>query len=211
MATRQAISAVAAEISPLPKISSEACSSGRSFALTQVTGGRMKLASIVVAATLTVGRSHRATARRSGRRWPSDHTAATGALFKAIRASDMASVKSALAAGANVNGRSDEGDTPLMYAAVYSTADCVKTLLEHGADPNERDTARRDGPDACREGYRQGTPARRARRRGRCPLGTRRHCAHDRGEPTGRFGRGEVAAGEQGRSENSRRLPEFPP
>ena len=42
----------------------------------------------------------------------------------------MISVKSALVAGANVNGRSDEGDTPLMYAAVYSTAECVKTLLD---------------------------------------------------------------------------------
>ena len=67
------------------------------------------------------------------------HASATGALFTAIRASDMVSVTNALAAGADVNGRSDEGDTPLMYAAVYSTADCVKTLLEHGADPNERD------------------------------------------------------------------------
>ncbi len=99
----------------------------------------MKLASIVVAATLTVAE---AVAQPPGVQVDAsrgDHTAATSALFKAIRASDMTSVKSALAAGANVNGRSDEGDTPLMYAAVYSTAECVKTLLEGGADPNARD------------------------------------------------------------------------
>ena len=99
----------------------------------------MKLASIVVAATLTAAE---AVAQPPGVQVDAgraDHTEATGTLFKAIRASDMASVKSALAAGANVNGRSDEGDTPLMYAAVYSTAEAVKTLLDGGADPNARD------------------------------------------------------------------------
>ena len=42
-----------------------------------------------------------------------------------------------------MNARSDEGDTPLMYAAAYSTADCMKLLLDARADPNARD--RRDG------------------------------------------------------------------
>jgi uncharacterized protein len=99
----------------------------------------MKLASIVVAATLTVTE---AVAQPPGAQVdaaPSGHMAATAALFTAIRASDITSVKSALAAGANVNGRSDEGDTPLMYAAVYSTAEAVKTLLDGGGDPNARD------------------------------------------------------------------------
>jgi uncharacterized protein len=99
----------------------------------------MKLAIIVVAATLTVAEAVAQPATTQVDGGGPHNASATGALFKSIRASDMMSVKTALAAGANVNGRSDEGDTPLMYAAVYSTADCVKTLLEHGADPNQRD------------------------------------------------------------------------
>src|SRR5438128_624744 len=30
-------------------------------------------------------------------------------------------------------------DTPLMYAAVYSTPACIELLLDRGADPNARD------------------------------------------------------------------------
>jgi ankyrin repeat protein len=98
----------------------------------------MKVAIIVVAAMLTVTEAVAQSPTTQVAARP-DHVGATGALFKAIRASDMMSVKSALAAGANVNGRSEEGDTPLMYAAVYSTPECVKTLLDSGADPNARD------------------------------------------------------------------------
>lgn len=68
---------------------------------------------------------------------------ANDALFQAIRAGDMAAVKTALGRGADVNARSEEGDTPLMYAAVYATSSCMKLLLDAGADPNARD--RRDG------------------------------------------------------------------
>jgi uncharacterized protein len=99
----------------------------------------MKLASIVVVATLTAAEAVAQPPAVPVDAIRGDHTAATGALFEAIRASDMASVTSALAAGANVNGRSAEGDTPLMYAAVYSTAEAVKALLDGGADPNVRD------------------------------------------------------------------------
>ena len=70
---------------------------------------------------------------------PADDTAATDALFRAIRTADMAGVRTALARGADVNARSEEGDTPLMYAAVYSTAYCMRLLVARGADPNARD------------------------------------------------------------------------
>src|SRR5262245_21841204 len=65
--------------------------------------------------------------------------AATEGLFHAIRADDVRAVRKSLAAGAAVNGRSAEGDTPLMYAAVVSTAECMNVPLENGADPNARD------------------------------------------------------------------------
>jgi hypothetical protein len=87
----------------------------------------MKVAIIVVAAMLTVTQTIAQSPTTQVAAARADHVGATGALFKEIRASDMTLVKSALAAGANVNGRSEEGDTPLMYAAVYSTAECVRT------------------------------------------------------------------------------------
>ena len=34
-----------------------------------------------------------------------------------------------------------EGSTPLMYAALYGNSDCVRLLLENGADPNSRNEA----------------------------------------------------------------------
>jgi ankyrin repeat protein len=72
-----------------------------------------------------------------------ESAAAIDALFRAIRNADMPGVRAALASGADVNARSEEGDTLLMYAAVYSTADCMKLLVDKGANPNARD--RRDG------------------------------------------------------------------
>ena len=94
----------------------------------------MRLAIIAILALL---------AAKSTAAQPAHDTSATDALFRAIRASDMTGVRTALARGADVNARSEEGDTPLMYAAAYSTADCMKLLVEQGANPNARD--RRDG------------------------------------------------------------------
>jgi ankyrin repeat protein len=65
--------------------------------------------------------------------------AADRALFQATRMNDLNAVRTALERGADVNGRSEDGDTPLMYAAVYSTADCITLLLDRKADPNARD------------------------------------------------------------------------
>jgi ankyrin repeat protein len=99
----------------------------------------MKAAIIVLAAMLTVTETVAQSPTTQVAAARPDHMGTTGALLTAIRASDMTSVKDALVAGANVNGRSEEGDTPLMYAAVYSTAECVRTLLTAGADPNAVD------------------------------------------------------------------------
>lgn len=74
---------------------------------------------------------------------PADGATANDALFQAIRAADMPGVRTALARGADVNARSEEGDTPLMYAAAFATSGCMKLLLDARADPNARD--KRDG------------------------------------------------------------------
>jgi ankyrin repeat protein len=51
-------------------------------------------------------------------------------LFRSIRAGDMSEVQNLLRQGADLNVRDEHGATPLMYAAQYSTAECMKLLLE---------------------------------------------------------------------------------
>jgi len=62
-------------------------------------------------------------------------------VFSAIRSGDIAAVKTALLAAADVNGRDSEGSTPLMYAALYSNTECMRLLLDRGADPNAANQA----------------------------------------------------------------------
>lgn len=57
-------------------------------------------------------------------------------IFASIRHGDIAGVKSALAAGVDVNVKDAEGSTPLMYASLYSSAACMRLLLDRGADVN---------------------------------------------------------------------------
>ncbi len=65
------------------------------------------------------------------------HAATAEGVFQAIRAGDLAGVRSELAGGADVNARDLEGSTPLMYAALYtSDTACMRMLLDRGADPN---------------------------------------------------------------------------
>src|SRR4030095_5809601 len=68
-----------------------------------------------------------------------DNASTDTALFLAIRAADVNAGRTALERGGNVNARSEENETPLMYAALYSDAACVRLLLDRGADPNTRD------------------------------------------------------------------------
>src|SRR5215203_2813149 len=66
--------------------------------------------------------------------------AADAALMRAIERSDLAAVERALKAGANVNAGGTSG-TPLMQAAIYSTAACMRLLLDRGAAPNAANQA----------------------------------------------------------------------
>src|SRR6266446_5717344 len=53
--------------------------------------------------------------------------------YKAIRANDLAQLKSLISAG-DVNVKDRRGATPLMYAASVGSVDAVKMLLAAGAD-----------------------------------------------------------------------------
>lgn len=100
---------------------------------------KLMVMSVMTAVTLSIPEALAQPA--SGRHTPSPSTAvaAAASMFRAIRLSDFGALEKALARGADVNARSDEGDTPLMHAAVLSTARCLKVLLEAGAEPNARD------------------------------------------------------------------------
>ncbi len=57
-------------------------------------------------------------------------------LFETLRRGDVNGAKGLLDRGAPANARNDSGETPLMYAALYSDAAGVKLLLDRGADVN---------------------------------------------------------------------------
>ncbi len=59
-------------------------------------------------------------------------------LLAAIRANDSIKMKALLHTGAPVNVADEYGDNALMYAVLYSPPDCVKQLLDKGADPNAK-------------------------------------------------------------------------
>jgi outer membrane protein assembly factor BamB len=63
----------------------------------------------------------------------------TEGLLAAARKGDVATVKSLLAQGADVNGKSAYGATALSFAAEKGHLEVVKVLLQHKADVNIRD------------------------------------------------------------------------
>jgi ankyrin repeat protein len=97
---------------------------------------RLAIISIAVALAATNGVAQSPGVRAADL---TDITAANDRLFRGIRSSDVGAVKVALEQRADVNARSAEGDTALMFAAVLSTTECLKVLLDGGADPNARD------------------------------------------------------------------------
>jgi len=61
-------------------------------------------------------------------------------LLLAVRTSDVAALKAALASGVNVNTKFRYDRMALSFAADRGNAEVVKVLLEAGADVNARDT-----------------------------------------------------------------------
>lgn len=59
-------------------------------------------------------------------------------LMQAIRNDDVVQVGVLLNSNADVKFADADGDNALMYAALYSTANCMKMLLDKGADPNAK-------------------------------------------------------------------------
>ena len=59
-------------------------------------------------------------------------------IFAAVKNSDLKEVKSLLVQGADPNSYDEDGDHLLMYAALFSSLDCMKLLLEKGSDPNAK-------------------------------------------------------------------------
>src|SRR5262249_50997806 len=62
-------------------------------------------------------------------------------LFQSIRQNDIAAIRALLRKGAAVNTKDADGATPLMYAGLHGSPECVKLLLARGADPNARNAA----------------------------------------------------------------------
>ncbi len=62
-------------------------------------------------------------------------------LFQAIQRGDTAAVKRLLSQGVSANSQDFEGTPALMAAALYGTADSIQLLLDHGANPNSRNSA----------------------------------------------------------------------
>ncbi len=102
----------------------------------------------VLAAIGTVMNSRQASAQNP-------NSGGAPVISEALRRGDMATVRTAMNSGADVNSRDADGNTLLMQAAVYASAADLEFLLAHGAVAEDvtrivggyRPRARVDVPD----------------------------------------------------------------
>jgi ankyrin repeat protein len=89
---------------------------------------------VIIHARQTPGADGEDKVSTRGKRTPAKPMATE--LARAIRDGDLRGVRARLEAGAGVNARDAEGNTPLILAALYAGPDCVRLLLEKEADVN---------------------------------------------------------------------------
>lgn len=63
---------------------------------------------------------------------------ASSKIFEAVKNNDIKEVRSLLEKGANPNSVDEDSDNLLMYAALYSTVDCMQLLIEKGSAVNAK-------------------------------------------------------------------------
>ena len=59
-------------------------------------------------------------------------------IFEAVKTNDLTEVRSLLHKGADPNSVDEDGDYLLMYAAMYSSVDCMQLLIEKGGNVNAK-------------------------------------------------------------------------
>ena len=57
-------------------------------------------------------------------------------VYAAVRANDLARLRTLVTSPADANAKDEQGDTPLLYAAGAGSIEAMKFLLDKGADPN---------------------------------------------------------------------------
>ena len=67
---------------------------------------------------------------------------ANAILLTAAYCGNIRHIEKCLAKGADINTKTDDYYTPLMYAAMFNTAEVVRFLIEHGADVNAQNFQR---------------------------------------------------------------------
>ena len=61
-------------------------------------------------------------------------------IFAAVKNNDLKEVRSLLEQGADPNSYDEDGDHLLMYAAFYSTVDCIELLIQKGSNVNAKNS-----------------------------------------------------------------------
>ena len=70
--------------------------------------------------------------------WDLNAQTSSAKIFKAVKDNDIKEVRSLLEQGVDPNSVDEDGDHLLMYAALYSSVDCMQLLIEKGSNVNAK-------------------------------------------------------------------------